>query len=427
VWASWRALVLLICLVMLAACDVSAVGNGLTNPAPSPYHPNGHAPTTADCLKRFKHLCYSPQQIQEAYDVTPLLRQGLDGRGQSIVIVESFGSPTLRQDLATFDTAFGLPAPPRLTILAPIGAPKLVPGNSDQQGWAVETTLDVEWAHALAPGAAIVVLVSPVSETEGVQGFPEFLRLDRYALDHHLGAIFSQSWGASEPTLADAAGRALRQQYDAFYQEAERQGATFFASTGDSGAVNEDQQGAMYRYRDVIWPASDPLVTAVGGTVVRLDPETGAYEREVAWNSGGGATGGGVSAFYSEPVFQRAIAGPAQVALAGRRGIPDVAWPADGFLVYFKGHWSIVGGTSAGAPPWAGLMAIADQIAGHPLGNIDAALYALHGVGFHDITSGNNTTNGVTGYTALPGWDLVTGWGTPDAAVLLPRLVRAMH
>jgi subtilase family serine protease len=431
----WRfGLIFLLCLALLPACNlpftsrqlsgVSLAGHG-EPVTPSPYHPNGSAPSTADCLRRLKYPCYSPEQIQEAYNITPLLRKGLDGRGQTIVIVESFGSPTLQQDLTAFDIAFGLPAPPHLTIAAPIGAPKLIPSNSDQQGWAMETTLDVEWAHAIAPGASIAVLVSPVSETEGVQGFPEFLRLDEYALSHHLGFIFSESWGASEPTLEDVAGRALIQRYDMFYTGAEQQGATFFASTGDTGAVNETAHGGLYSYRDVIWPASDPRVTAVGGTIVTLDPKTGAYQGEVAWNSDGGAGGGGVSVLYSEPEFQRDIAGRAQLALAGQRGIPDVAWPAVGFLINFKGHWDIVGGTSAGAPPWAGLLAIADQMAGHPLGNINPALYALHGAGFHDITHGNNNAHGVIGYPALPGWDLVTGWGTPDAAVLLPLLVKA--
>jgi subtilase family serine protease len=423
-------LILLVCLVLLVACSspvaghVPAGGSSTGPAAASPYHPNGSAPTTADCVQRLKYRCYSPEQIQEAYGIAPLLRQGLDGRGQTIVIVDSFGSPTLRQDLATFDTAFGLPAPPHLRVLDPIGAPTLNPHSSDQQGWATETTLDVEWAHAIAPGASIVVLVSPVSETEGVQGFPQFLSLDEYAMEHHLGFVFSESWGASEPTLEDAAGRALVQRYDAFYAAAEQQGATFIASTGDTGAVNENAQGGMYTYRDVIWPASDPLVTAVGGTTLTLDPATGAYQREVAWNSDGGAGGGGVSALYSEPAFQRAIAGAAQVELAGQRGIPDVAWPAEGFLVFFNGHWAVIGGTSAGAPPWAGLLAIADQLAGHPLGDINPVLYALQGAGLHDITSGNNSFDGITGYSALPGWDLVTGWGSPNAAVLLPRLVK---
>ena len=128
-------------------------------------------------------------------------RRGDNGTGQTIVIIDSFGSPTLASDLATFDADYGLPAPPSLSVLAPLGSLPFDPTNDDMVGWAVETTLDVEWAHAMAPGASIVVLTSPVSETQGVQGMPQFLALEQYALDHHLGQIISQSWGTTENTL----------------------------------------------------------------------------------------------------------------------------------------------------------------------------------------------------------------------------------
>ena len=128
--------------------------------------------------------------------------------GQTIVIIDSYGSPTIAADLAAFDAGYGLPGPPSFKVLAPLGTVPFDPGTyPDQYSWAAETTLDVEWAHAMAPGAAIVLLTSPVDETEGVQGLPEFLALEKYALDHHLGKIISQSWAATENTLfADTAG-----------------------------------------------------------------------------------------------------------------------------------------------------------------------------------------------------------------------------
>jgi len=140
--------------------------------------------------------------------VEPLLQEGYDGAGETIIIIDSFGSPTMASDLATFDAGYGLPDPPSFTVLSPLGTVSFDPSDSDQVGWATETTLDVEWAHAMAPGAAIVLLTSPISETEGVQGLPQFLELERYALGHRLGKVVSQSWAATENTLFDpAAGK----------------------------------------------------------------------------------------------------------------------------------------------------------------------------------------------------------------------------
>ena len=150
----------------------------------------GDAPPTDDfCRAIFDGApCYSPQEIRHAYGVDSLLGAGDDGDGQSIVIIDSFGSPTLANDLAAFDAGYGLPAPPSLTVLHPLGTVPFDPSNGDMVGWAAETTLDVEWAHAMAPNARIVVLASPVSETEGVQGMPEFAALIKYALDNHINS-----------------------------------------------------------------------------------------------------------------------------------------------------------------------------------------------------------------------------------------------
>jgi subtilase family serine protease len=156
-------------------------------------------PTTADCEKAYKVACYQPSQIRQAYDLAPVYASGVTGRGTTIVIVDSFGSPTIRNDLSVFDRAFGLPAPPRLTIIQPAGTvPGYDPNNSDMVGWAGETTLDVEYAHTIAPGASILLVETPVSETEGVHGFPQIVAAEEYVIRHHLGDVISQSFSATE-------------------------------------------------------------------------------------------------------------------------------------------------------------------------------------------------------------------------------------
>jgi subtilase family serine protease len=374
--------------------------------------------------------CYSPQEIRTAYGVDSLLRAGNDGAGQSIVIIDSFGSPTLAQDVAAFDAAYGLPDPPSLRVLAPLGTVPFDPNNADMTGWAGETTLDVEWAHAMAPAANIVVLTSPVSETEGVQGMPEFLALERYALDHQLGQIISQSFGATENTLFSPAGRQVFDGFERLYASAAARRVTVLASTGDSGSANVDLAGNVYPFPTVIFPASSPLVTAVGGTSLYADTD-GNYQNETVWNDaqGIGATGGGISQVFGEPLYQRLLPRTTQKLLAGHRGIPDVAWNADPttpILIYLsflgpdaEGFYAI-GGTSEGAPQWAGLVADLNTLLRRPIGFLNPYLYVLGPTGrfFHDITVGDNAFAGVPGYSAAPGWDVATGWGTPNIGQL---------
>ena len=151
-------------------------------------HATSQPPTTADCETAFQVACYEPGQIQTAYNLQPLYQRGVTGRGQTIVIVDSFGSPTIRNDLEVFDKTFNLPAPPSFKIIQPAGAvPPYDPNNSDMVGWAGETTLDVQYAHTMAPGANILLVETPVSETEGVTGFPQIIEAENYVVNHHLG------------------------------------------------------------------------------------------------------------------------------------------------------------------------------------------------------------------------------------------------
>ena len=389
-------------------------------------------PLDSDCRAQLHISCFSPDEMQNAYSETPLLRAGFDGKGQTIVIVDSFGSPTLNDDLHHFDKDYGLPDPPSLKIYSPLGTVPFDVNNQDMVGWAQETNLDVQWAHALAPGASIVLLTSPVSETEGIQGMPEFRYLLSYALDHKLGEIISQSWGTAEETLFDNDGKGILNSFNTLYQRAASQHVTVLAAAGDNGCVNVDVNNHSYTFPTVLFPAASPWVTAVGGTTLRADTN-GNYQSEVVWNSGNGsASGGGYSKYFLALRYQKGL--PQALHF---RGVPDIAYDADtttGVPVYlgFMPHpdYYYFGGTSAGAPQWAGLIALANQMAGHPLGNINDALYSigedanLAPHAFHDITSGNNTQGNVTGYQAAPGWDPITGWGTPDASFLLPTLIQ---
>jgi subtilase family serine protease len=398
------------------------------------------APTDAQCRARSGVPCYSPQEMRAAYGVASLINAGFTGKGQTIVIIDSFGSPTISADLHTFDVGYGLPDPPSFQVLSPLGTVPFDPKNSDMVNWAEETSLDVEWAHALAPGANIVLMTSPVSETEGVQGMPEFLALEPYALNHHLGKIISQSWGATENTLFSSAGQQVFANFERLYQSAASQHVTVFAAAGDGGSSNVDANGKTYPFPTVLFPASSPWVTTVGGTSLQADT-SGNYQSETVWDNTIGAGGGGISQVFKEPDYQkRYLPSSVQSVLKGQRGIPDVAYNADpntgvpiyiGFLPQSKNGYYTFGGTSAGAPQWAGIIADANQLAGHPLGFLNTALYQLGNSNatqssFHDVTAGNNGLNGVPGYKATAGWDLVSGWGSPQAGTLVPNLIKLL-
>jgi len=404
---------------------VGVMRPGSNTPAPPP--------TDAYCRANFGFPCYSPQEIQAAYGVAPVLSKGFQGTGQTIVIVVSYGSPTIAADLKVFDAGYGLPDPPSFTVLAPFGTVPFNPNNQAQVNWAAETTLDVMWAHAMAPGAKIVVLTSPVDETQGTQGLRLFLQLEQYALEQHLGQIISQSWGTAENTLFTPEGRVLLQQFEALYQRAAQQQVTVLAAAGDTGTSNVDVNNNPYPFPTVVYPACSPWVTAVGGTTLNADTN-GNYQSETVWNNSTGATGGGVSQQFAEPLYQASLPAAAQTILGGHRGMPDLALNADfntPILIYVgffpnadqNGYYA-VGGTSAAAPQWGGIIADVNQLAGFPLGFLNPRLYSLgeNGGLFHDISVGNNAFNGLPGYTAAPGWDPTSGWGTPNVSTLAAAL-----
>jgi subtilase family serine protease len=412
-------------------------------------------PTQAQCVAMFGVPCYRPAQLQRAYNEGPLFAHGITGRGQTIVIVDSFGSPTIKSDLATFDKQFGLPAPPSFRIIQPAGAvPPYDP--STMAGWAVETTLDVEWSHSIAPGASILLVETPVAETEGTAGFPQIVKAENYVIDHHLGEVITQSFAATEQTFPTPQSLfKLRSAYiNAYFHH-----VTVLAASGDTGSTSySNAAGTLYyTHRAVNWPASDPLVTGVGGTELQLNAAGQRTAPDRAWNDtynttvnqfiegNNGpnplATGGGQSVIFPRPWYQNGVQG----VVGNRRGVPDISMSAacsGPVLNYWSfpgggpAGWYEVCGTSEASPEFAGIVALADQVAGHSLGLINPALYflsAVHAPGLVDITRGNNTVsftqNGksytVPGFSARPGYDLVSGVGTVNAALFVPELARA--
>jgi subtilase family serine protease len=409
--------------------------------------------TTADCEKLYQVACYGPAQVRRAYGLPALYAKGVTGRGATIVIVDSYGSPTIRNDLRVFDRAYGLPAPPKFRIIQPAGrVPAYDPASSDMVGWAGETTLDVEWAHAVAPGANILLVQTPVSETEGVHGFPQIVAAEEYVLKHHLGDVISQSFSATEETFSSASEiKALR----GAYQLADRDHVTVLAASGDSGASDLGlDQTTYYAFRVTSWPDSDPLVTAVGGTQLHFTARgtpaaptvwNDTYSRETNEFTDGDpgpnplASGGGTSLFFTRPGYQDSV----RDVVGGSRGVPDISMSAacngsvDTYSTYrgAPAGWSPECGTSEATPLFAGIVALADQVAGHPLGLINPALYRLAAEGkpgIVDVTSGDNTVSFtqdgreqmVTGFGARPGYNLATGLGTVNARYLVPELAR---
>jgi len=396
--------------------------------------------STTDCQADFGINCYTPLQYRVHYNLNKLYHRGVTGRGETIVIVDSFGSPTIANDIKVFDKQFGFPDPD-LRIVQFGTIPPFDPNNSTMVGWAEETTLDVEYAHSIAPEAKIVLAETPVAETEGVTGLPEMMNAEQSLINHGVGDVISQSFGATEntfPGFSQGNFSSLRNLRYAF-KDALRHRVTVLAASGDAGATDYESDGStLYPMRVNSWPSSDPLVTSIGGAQLYLDNAGNQLQPDSVWNDPYGAGGGGMSAVFHRPLFQAGVAS----VTGSHRGTPDISMSAavdGGCWVYwsFPGAgapgWEIIGGTSEASPIFSGIVALADQVAGHRLGLINPALYKLgwlsqhgdHHTGLVDITTGNNSFAGVTGFDATPGYDLASGWGTINAAKFVPALAGA--
>jgi subtilase family serine protease len=421
---------------------------------PGAIHPAGvmSTPSQKYCVEFGFYHCLTPQQVESAYNLPPLYSHGVTGKGETIVIVDSFGSPTIKHDLAVFDKQFKLPAPPSFKIITPSGKiPKWNPGNSDMTGWGGETSLDVEYSHTIAPGANILLVETPVSETEGVTGFPQIVEAENYVLKHHLGDVISQSFSATEQTFTGL-GQINRYHLRSAYVQAakEKDGPTVLAASGDSGVADVKlNETTYYTHRVTSWPDSDPLVTGVGGT--DLVAGKGNTFTSVAWNDtynkhlGEGtnpyATGGGLSVLFDRPAYQNGV----KNLVGNARGVPDVSMNGACTSPVFTyqsfpqedtpAGWYPSCGTSEATPEFAGIVALADQVAGHALGVINPTLYKLSeekAPGIVPVTKGNNTvtfvqgnpvkTYTIKGFNARAVYSLVDGVGTVNAWYLAYEL-----
>ena len=348
---------------------------------------------------------YTPVQVAGMYQFPA----GTDGTGQTIAIVE-LGGGFAASDLDAYFGSLGIPVP-SVTAASVDGASNQ-PGQ-DPSGADGEVLLDIEVAGAVAPGARQVVYFAPNTD----QGFADAVLAAIHATPTPL--VVSISWGQSEDSWTAQARSAL----DQAIADAAALGVTVTVAAGDNGSTDGQPGGQPH----TDFPASSPHALACGGTTLQGGPATGSITSETVWNDGPGqgATGGGVSDVFPLPSWQSAAGVPARAGGGTGRGVPDVsgdADPATGYQVQVDGQRTVIGGTSAVAPLWAGLIARLAQAAGTRFGLLQPRLYAGAAPGkavpgFRDITSGSNGD-----YSAGPGWDACTGLGSPDGTTLLSLL-----
>jgi subtilase family serine protease len=413
-------------------------------------------------------------ELQAAYDLGPLYASGYKGQGQTVVIVDAYGSPTIYEDLLNFiqwQNSHGANLPwttpaeiqNHLQIYYPTGKPTFNPSpnfKKDQVGWSIETTLDVCMVHAIAPEANIALVIAANSAGNVLN-----LAVN-YAITNRLGSVISQSFGMPEYLLKGNNGQMMQAHNN--YLLAAQYGITIFASTGDDGATNGGP------FNNALYPSSDPFVTAVGGTNLFMTNPSytegmgswdnssahvgQAYSYEIAGNDYEAmladgypipenivTTGGAMSKLFPLPSWQigLVLTKDGSTVTPTMRVVSDVSYDSGvygglGIIPYSAlgtTLYYIVGGTSAGSPFWAALTAIACQYNhGNSLGYINPQLYAFYNTGtayslgaFHDIAKGDNTfpnSGNVLGYSATAGWDAPTGIGSPDASKLVPIMAR---
>jgi kumamolisin len=356
---------------------------------------------------------YTPPQLAQLYDFPA----DSNGNGQCIGIIE-LGGGYRTADLRAYFARLGI-SKPRIKSLSVDGGHNHPTG--DPQSADAEVMLDIEVAGAVAPGATIVVYFAPNTDA----GFLDAMTAAIHDTRNH-PSVISISWGAPEAAWTAQAMQAM----DQAFQDAAVLGVTVCCAAGDDGSSDirdpRDDDGLLH----ADFPASSPYALACGGT--RLQGSGHTIASEVVWNEGrtGGATGGGVSEVFALPSWQAGADVPPSGNPGGHigRGVPDVAGDADpvtGYQIQVDGQQGVIGGTSAVAPLWAGLVALLNQRLGQAVGYLNPVLYSLPltAGAFHDITTGDNDITGHHGsYAARPGWDACTGWGTPDGAKLLQAL-----
>lgn len=338
--------------------------------------------TISPLANNAKRVVYSPAQIKRAYGFDKI---NATGQNQKIGIVIAYGSPTIQKDLEAFNVRFGIERA-NLKIFYPQGKPTII-----DEGWAQETSLDVQWAHALAPKAEINLIVAKTAS------FNDLLGAVDYAAK--LGVqVVSMSWGGDE-----FQGES---NWNSYFQ---RPNTVYIAASGDSGAGTS-------------WPAVSSNVLAVGGTTLNLDGAGNLSGSEIGWSG----SGGGISKYEKAPSYQQKL----NITTNSRRVMPDVSFLADpntGVYVNYNSNWYAIGGTSFSAPAWAAFIALVNQNRAVPLSNIQSKLYSIASgnqylIQFRDIKSGQNGSSSM--YYAKNGYDLVTGLGSPITNNLYNILVK---
>jgi len=395
------------------------------------------------CAGSQAQQCFTPHTWREAYGFQPLLDGGIDGRGETITIVGSVelcqpsgtsrqpaGSSNpqfppdvtdIRQDLAAYDGEYGLPTARIEVVTALAGAAHPWETTDEEAGL-------FELLHAIVPAATLRVVLFPCDVVNtAANAASDTVAALQLAVSHTDVVAFNFAAGEHEFTAAEVA------QIHSILHWAAAHHVTVTGSSGDVGASGQEWPISDPFVKEVSLPASDPLVLSVGGTDLTANMSTGAYISETAWTAPGigGQAGGGFSNLYAPPPYQDGVPG-----ISAARGVPDVSAAAAGHSFWAtadgKTYVTAEAGTSGSAPIWGALVAMADQYAHHDLGFVNPAIYRIaqspaYHRAFHDVTTGNNTLVSptgvtVTGYQAGPGWDPVTGWGSPNAQVLVPLL-----
>lgn len=375
----------------------------------------GANPTVAGRVAAIDQLASTLPSVTTAYGVPDLWNAGITGAGTTVAVVDSFGDPNAAQVLDSYSQQHGLPAAD-LSVIAPAGPiPVCTPQLEQQIGcddWIGETDLDITMVHAIAPEAHIVIAATPVNETEGFTGLPEMMTAIDYMAKHHVADVISLSFGTPEddfPTLDSP------KQLDYAFRDAKAAGIPVVAATGDCGPTDNTvssttQCGDVFPYRVASWPGSDPLVTAVGGSVLHLNSSGQQTSPATLWPD----SGAGLSKTYARPAWQNGVA---SITRSTRRSLPDIAMQG-------------IEGTSQATPLFGAVLALATQLHGGPLGFVNGALYQLGPkgakAGIVDITTGNNTQYGVPGFAATKGFDIASGWGTVDPKAFVPALVKQL-
>jgi kumamolisin len=360
-------------------------------------------PAGPSVAQGFKGLAFTVADLTRLYNFPP----ESDGKGQCIGLIE-LGGGYKDSDLDTYFGHMRLPKPNIVGISVDSAEDR--PGDQVQ---SVQVTADIEVVGSAAPGVRIAVYF-----TQGTGH--GFVRAIQAATQDGVNrpSVLSLSWGETEDGEGRLWNLRIIEEMNVALQAAAEKGITVVAAAGDGGVTDHDPNGKPH----VIFPASSPWVLAVGGT--RLRAKEGAIQSEVVWNDGGYGTGGGVSVVFPKPPWQANANVPSGPEGRAGRGVPDVAAsasPKSGYALFTNGMWQVLGGTSMAAPLWAGLIARLNQALGRRIGHFNPVLYGELGPAgvLRNITQGDNSIGKVKGYSAGPGWNACTGWGSPDGGKLL--------